>query len=255
MNTFDEDLYTPPSKEALEAFALDIDDLFYDVQEDMDENPSGSALSFDDFDIDLGEFALGEDAGLGLSSERRLSMAFSRRLSLRGGTTTTPDSSIIDAEENKDNSNLCCNEPSCKRLRTCKDLPSQLIPPSNEMDSFHIGVANNLKTLPKIDSCADQFSSSSNNGSTELLSLMSPQDLRLHLEQTQSRLEDSMKRSAISRQQVDNEAAKLAGQRQKQHKQPWSTSSSSAVPFSIQISMQKASSFFTSHINVPYSSF
>jgi ABC-type glutathione transport system ATPase component len=77
------------------------------------------------------------------------------------------------------------------------------------------------------------------------LNLMSPEDLRIQLEQTKSRLADSMERSALSRKHVDEQAEKMAtSYYEVQHEKQ--RSNSSAL---IQSGMQIASSFISNHVS------
>jgi hypothetical protein len=76
--TFDEEFHTPRQESSTDTNTLGMDGLLYDDLLASSEQPF---LPLDDlFDLDLAEFGM-EDLVAG-ESERRLSMAFSRRLSI-----------------------------------------------------------------------------------------------------------------------------------------------------------------------------
>ncbi len=223
---------------------------------------------------------------------RKLSMAFSRRLSLHHSA-----------------SNILPEEPSSKRLKRESLIEVSAHPPTGGA-AASIGekdVPGNEETayesssIESINYSGDQISIESSCGSSswrdfdffdeddddtmptiatsrsqqqasqqlpgggenarprseEFLSLLSPEDLNIQLEQTLSRLTTSMQRSALSRKQVDEHAAKMAESLEGKNKGVQysrapavvrSSTPSVAAPL-IQSGSRQIASFITNHVS------
>ena len=253
--------------------------------------------------LPLGDDLLAEDldfAELGMEDlvsqdGRRLSMAFSRRLSLQSGSKIMPE------------------EPSSKRFkRESLTEVSSTHPPAGDGAAASIGEKDvrgneetpyqSISSVESINYSSDQISIESSSGCSswrdfdffdeddkdttmmptlatprsqqqasqqllgggdhtrpteEFLSLLSPEDLNIQLEQTLSRLTTSMQRSALSRRQVDEHAAKMAESFEGENTQGVqssraavvrSSTSSAAAPL-IQSGSRQIASFITNHVS------
>ena len=233
--TFDEEFHTPRQESSTDTNdTLGMDDLLYDDFLASSEQPF---LPLDDFfDLDLAEFGM-QDLVAG-GSERRLSMAFSRRLSITASAYEEPNSKrprrcepIVTAYEDE-------KEWPGSRANTTSSTTSTWYASDISSDD-EILFTTDIPAIPV------NQEDTSNSSRPEILSLMSPEDLRIQLEQTKSRLADSMERSALSRKHVDAQAEKMASSyHEEQHEKQ--RSNSSAL---IQSGMQIASSFISNHVS------
>lgn len=184
-----------------------LDDCFF--EDSIEFLPFDAELAFPEF-----EDALCHRQG------RRFSIEFSRRLSLLSSTfneepvpTFSRRLSLLSSTFNE--------EPVPKRRRS-------------DAEMFDITAPSHT-----VASITSELSEVSNEIGPPILSHLRPEDLELHLEETRSRLIESMKRSAESRRSVNEQAVELSKVHQRE--QLFSSSGSSTL---IQQSKLQIKSFF-----------